>query len=145
MAALGGLLAGRSGVAWFGALRRPRMQMPISAFYATAGIVYVMYAAVIYRLLALDLSNTPRIICLTSVGAVMAFGEFWNYLFFGMRSPGVAFGALTACIPLLVVIETALFLSDPVSGWVLLPYGVYTLAYSLPWCYRVWRLNAPNG
>lgn len=144
MAALGGVLAGKGGVAWFRSLKRPRMQMSLWTFFVVTAIVYVMYGVVIYRLIALDIPRDGRIVCLTGIGVTMLYGEVWNYIFFGLRSPLAGFAALTACLPLLIVIETALFLFEPVSAWVLLPYGLYFVLYNIPWSLRLWKLN-PSG
>lgn len=141
MAALGGVLAGKGGIAWFGSLKQPRMQMPLRAWFAVAALVYLMDGVIIYRLIALDIPRDGRIVCLAALGAAMLFGEFWNYLFFGLRSPLAGFAALTACVPVFAVLQTALFLFEPVSALVMLPYALYSLVYSIPWSLRLWRLN----
>ena len=141
MAALGGVLAGRGGVEWFRSLRRPRMRIPMPAWCVVAALVYLMDGVIIYRLISFDMPREGRIVCLTAMGAAMVFAEFWNYLFFGLRSPLAAFAGLTAYVPTLFILQTALFLFEPVAAWVLLPYVVYTLAYSMPWALRLSKLN----
>lgn len=119
--------------------------MPMWAWFAVAAVVYVMDGVIIYLLIACAIPREGRIVCLTALGAAMLFGEFWNYLFFGLRSPLAGFASLTACLPVFAVLQTALFLFEPVSVWVLLPYALYTLLYSIPWSLRLWRLNPPHA
>jgi translocator protein len=144
MAALGGFLTGKGGLAWFASLRRPRFQVPLWTFFVVAAIVYLMYGIVIYRLLTLYLEPRGRALCLTAVGVCMLYSEYWNHLFFGLKSTLAGFVAITAFLPLIVIVETALFLFEPVSAWVLLPYAIYFAGYDIPWSLRLWALN-PNG
>jgi tryptophan-rich sensory protein len=141
MAALGGLLTGKGGVPWFKSLARPRFQIPMWAFFAVAGIVYLIYGVVLYRLLTEPIPRGPRVVCLTAVGAAMLYSEVWNWLFFGLRSTLAGFVGMIGFVPALVVMETALFVFEPVSAWVMLPYALYFAAYDIPWGLALWRLN----
>jgi len=141
MAALGGVLTGKGGMTWFRSLRRPRFQIPLKAFFAVAAFVYVFYGIVLYRLIALDLSTRSRIVCLVAVGVAMLYSELWNYLFFGRRSTLAGLVGIVGFVPILLVVETSLFLLEPLSALILLPYAAYFVLYDIPWATRLWKLN----
>ena len=120
------------------------MQMPVWTFFAVAAIVYVMYGVVLYRLIALDLPLRPRIVCLTGIGR-HALQRVLELPVLRPADPDRGAGLADGVRPALGFRRNALFLFESVSGFVLLPYGVYILVYNVPWGVQLCILNPPSA
>lgn len=135
-AILGNAFIGRDSMAWFSALRRPRMQLPMSGFYVVGAAYYVLMGLVLHRaLIRCDL----RAYRLAMV--VLASNEIWNALLFGRRSTRDAFLGILAFLVPLGLLQAAVAKDRP-SRTAVGSYVAWVVCYDIPWTYRLWRLNA---
>ncbi len=141
VAALGGVLTGDALKTWFPQLAKPRIQLPLWGFYVVGGIVYLMDAIILYRLIEFVSPKDARIVILTALLVVMLYNELWNYAFFGLRSTLAGFIGLLGFLAPLIILHVTLFVYDPPSAFVLLPYSIYVVVYDIPWTYALWKLN----
>ncbi len=142
MAVLGTVLAGDSLKTWYPTIRHPRFEPPLWGFVLVGLAVYVIDAIVLYRLLAVTEESAIRVAAITALVAVMLANELWNAVLFRMRSPYRAMIGLFGFIALLAVLVVALFLTDPISGWLMLGYLAWVVGFDVPWIVRLWQLNA---
>lgn len=103
--------------------------------------MYVIDGFVAYRVLTAVPSAGDRTVALTALVVVMVLNALWNYAFFEYRSTLVGFLGIIGFLGLLLVLQTALFVYDPVAVWVHLAYALYVLAYDVPLFYEIRRLN----
>ena len=104
-------------------------------------IVYVIDGFVTYRILTAVPSAGDRAVALTALVVVMVLNALWNYAFFEYRSTLVGFLGIIGFLAPLLVLQTALFVYDPVAAWTHVAYTLYVLAYDVPLFYAIWRLN----
>lgn len=134
-AVLGNALVRREDLQWFGALRHPRMQLPLPGFLVVGALYYLCIGTVLHRSIARGDQATQRLAVV-----VLAGNEIWNFVFFGRHSTRAGFlGLIGFAVP--VCLLQARLTRDKVSARVFTPYTAWVLGYDLPWTYRLWRLN----
>ncbi len=141
VAVLEGLLTGSGLKDWYPHLRKPRWQIPLWAFVAVGLIVYAIDGFVAYRVLTAVSSAGDRAVALTALVVVMVLNALWSYAFFEYRSTLVGILGIIGFLGPLLVLQTALFVYDPLAAWAHLAYTLYVLAYDVPLFYAIWRLN----
>jgi tryptophan-rich sensory protein len=134
-AVLGNGAVRRQDLEWFGALRHPRMQLPMPGFLAVGALYYLAIGTVVHRSAARGDRTTHRLAMV-----VLAGNEIWNYTFFGRRSTRNGFlGLVGFAVP--VCLLQARLTDDRVSASTFAPYTAWILGYDLPWTYQLWQLN----
>lgn len=141
IAVLGTVLAGDSLKTWYPTIRHPWFEPPLWGFVLVGLVVYVIDAIVLYRLLAPVEESAIRVGAIGALVVVMLGNELWNGVLFRMRSPYGAMVGLFGFTVLLAVLVVALFLADPLSGWLMSAYLVWVVAFDIPWIVRLWQLN----
>lgn len=138
-AAVGGnAFVGRESLAWFRALRRPAMQLPMPAFYAVGAAYYAAMGVVVHRAVVREDARAYR-----RALVVLAGNEIWNGVFFGRRSTRDGFLGILAFLPPLALLQTAVA-RDRTSAVTVGVYTAWVVGYDVPWTYQLWRLN-PTG
>ena len=140
-ATAGSLLVGNSLKNWYPTLKKPRFQIPIIWFALVGLVVYILDAAIFYRLIAFLQNPQGKVISITALLVVMAFNECWNIAFFRLQNTLVGFLGIIAFLAPLIILQVALFQYDSFSATLLLPYCLWVILYDLPWTYRLWKLN----
>jgi len=134
-AAMGNLFVRREDLQWFGALRHPRMHLPMPGFLAVGALYYVCIGTVIHRSIVREDKGAHRLALV-----VLAGNEIWNFAFFGRHSTRAGFlGLVGFAVP--VCLLQARLTRDRVSAGVFAPYTAWVLGYDLPWTFQLWRLN----
>ncbi len=141
VAVLEGLLTGSGLKDWYPHLRKPRWHIPLWTSIVVGLTVYAIDGFVAYRALTVVSPVGDRAVALTALVVVMVLNALWNYAFFEYRSTLVGFLGLIGFLGPLFVLQTALFVYDPVAAWVHLVYTLFVLAYDVPLFYTLWRLN----
>jgi tryptophan-rich sensory protein len=137
-AVLGNAFVSRESLAWFQDLRRPRIQLPLPAFYAVGAAYYLIMGVVSSRAAGRhDRRGYRRAL------VVLAGNELWNIALFGRRSPRAGFLGLLAFLIPLGLLQLAVR-ADRTSTLALGAYTTYVIVYDLPWSYQLWRLNPPR-
>ena len=141
VAVLEGFLTGSGLKDWYPHLRKPWWHIPLWASIVIGLIVYAIDGFVAYRALTAVSPVGDRAVALTALVVVMVLNALWNYAFFEYRSTLVGFLGLIGFLGPLFVLQTVLFVYDPVAAWVHLAYTLYVLAYDVPLFYTIRRLN----
>jgi translocator protein len=126
--------------AWYPALRKSKLVIPLWAF-APAALVYTLICGrLLYRLLLLDRETPERTAALVLLGSMMGANEGWNYLFLGRHSVRAGFFGMIGYTLLTLRLYRRLQRVDPQAARILRPYVAW-LGYDLVYTFELWRLN----
>lgn len=139
-AAFGTALVGGSGLEWYEGLEKPPFLVPLGVFYLVGALYYVLFAVVVYRVLARVEDPGGRALSLGLTVGVMLLNELWNFGFFGLRSTLAGFLGILVFLVLLTALGAALRRYERFAAWLLVPYYAWVL-YDVIWTYELWRLN----
>jgi tryptophan-rich sensory protein len=145
MAALGAAVTGTGVRTWYPTIRHPSFEPPLWGFVLIGMLVYLLEGIVLYRLLTNVDDRGGRVVAVAALVIVMLYNELWNAALFRLRSPFAAFIGLLGFLAPLGILEVALFVYEPASGWLMLVYVAWVLVYDVQWSYRLWRLNAADS
>jgi translocator protein len=134
-AVVGNAFIGQDSLRWFRELRKPRMQLPLWAFFIVGAVYYGQLGTVLYRAYRTDnrqMRNRALVL--------LAGNELWNAAFFGRRSVRNGFAGLLVFLGPLLALQKSVA-SDPPSLLALTPYTLWVIGYDIPWAYALWQLN----
>jgi tryptophan-rich sensory protein len=123
-------------------LRQPRYSPPFAVWIAIGMLYYVICFGVSYRLLSAGMRLGPRSVALALLLVLMTVNVLWNFVFFRRKDLHASYFGLWPYLGVALALLVTLWLSDPATAWIFLPYVVY-LGYAVWWCHRLWTLNAP--
>lgn len=141
-AALEGVAAGPGVKQRLAELRQPRYSPPFAVWIAIGMLYYVICFGVSYRLLSAGMRLGPRSVALALLLVLMTVNVLWNFVFFRRKDLHASYFGLWPYLGVALALLVTLWLSDPATAWIFLPYVVY-LGYAVWWCHRLWTLNAP--
>lgn len=126
---------------WFASLAKPTFQPPDWLFGPVWTVLYVAMAVaawVVQRTAGVDSELRRRAFVLFFVQ--FALNLAWTPLFFGLRSPGVAF--IDICALWIVLLWTLLAFGRvrPLAGYLLLPYLLW-VSFALVLNGTIWLMN----
>jgi tryptophan-rich sensory protein len=104
----------------------------------------LLFAVVLYRVLARIDDPRGRALSFGLTVGVMLLNELWNYGFFGLRSTLAGFLGILVFLTLLTALVAALRRYERFSAVLMVPYYLWVL-YDLAWTYELWRLNAAGS
>ena len=139
VAALGGRVTAGSVASWYPSLQKPAFNPPAWVFAPVWTALYVMIAVAgwrVWRAYGLQRARLPMFV----YAAQLVLNLAWSFLFFGLRSPGLA---LVDIVLLLAAIfaNIALFRRiDAPAGWLLVPYAGW-VCFATVLNFAIWRLN----
>lgn len=140
LATAGNAWVGDGLTAWYPALKKPRLQIPLWGFMLIGVAVYIIDGIVLYRLMTHVDDPADRTVALTAVIVLMICNEAWNYAFFGLRNLPIARATMIGYLAPLAIMMVALVAYDPISGWLMAPYCAW-VAYDVWWIGQLVRLN----
>ncbi len=133
-ATLGNVFIRRPQIEWFRSLRRPKILVPFRVFVAVGVTYYLMMTVVLYRA-----SSRNDAAAIVTALIVLALGETWNAVLFGLRDVRLAsVGVMLFLVP--AVVLELLLLDDPLSAVV---FGAYLawVVYDWIWMRQMAALN----
>jgi len=138
-AALGNAFSGGLRGGWYDALRKPAFHPPGWLFGPVWTVLYAcmgIAAWLVWRRRGLRRAALPLLL----FAAQLALNAAWTPLFFGLRSPALAFADIAA-LWVMIVLTTAWFfpISRP-AGWLMAPYLAWT-TFAAVLNLALWRLN----
>jgi len=138
-AAIGGLLGGSVPSDWYRSLRKPAFAPPAWVFGPVWTALYVcmgMAAWLIWRRRGMRGGAAPLLL----FAAQLALNAAWTPLFFGLRSPALAFADIALLLVMIVMTTARFFPISRAAGWLMAPYlGWTTFAAVLN--FALWRMN----
>lgn len=128
--------------AWFSALLKPTWNPPSWIFAPVWTLLYATMAVALW-LVRREPANEDRLrkVALVLFAIQFALNLAWTPLFFGLRSPGLAFAEI--CLLWIVLLSTMLAFGRvrPLAGYLLLPYLLW-VSFALVLNGTIWLMNA---
>lgn len=136
---IGSLPTGAALESWYPGLVKPGFTPPDLAFPIVWTLIYIMMAVAAWLVWCRGGWRRSRGV-LGLWGLQLALNLLWTFLFFGMRSPGLAL--LEAIVLLLVLVATLVAFDrhSRAAAWLLVPYLLWT-GYAIALTFEIWRLN----
>lgn len=125
---------------WYTTLALPVLSPPSWVFGPVWAILYVLMGVAAYLVWKKGLRRPLVRMGLFVFAIQLALNALWSYLFFGTRSPGLAFVEI---VFLLVAILATIVLFRRVStaaAWLLVPYLLW-VGFAAYLNYMIWMLN----
>ncbi len=137
-AGLGSLLTTPALRPWYAGLSKPRWTPPNWLFGPVWTILFIAMAIAAWLIWRkLGLTAAPMRLFLLQLLLNVA----WSALFFGLRSPGLAFAEIVILWFAILATSIEFWKAVRVAGWLLLPYLVW-VSYAAALNFSIWRLNA---
>jgi translocator protein len=125
--------------AWYDSLAKPTFNPPDWVFGPVWTLLYILMgvaAWLVWRRYGARARGA-----LTLFVAQLAFNVGWSAMFFGLRSPGLAFAWICVLWVLIVATVVAFWRLRRAAGALLLPYLVW-VSFAAVLNYSIWQLNA---
>ncbi|MFO1377677.1 MAG: TspO/MBR family protein [Steroidobacteraceae bacterium] len=139
VSALGGWVTAGSVETWYVALHKPAFNPPDRVFGPVWTVLYLMIALAGWRVWRLCGFGGARVAMLF-YALQLSLNLGWSFLFFGWRSPGLAFAWILLLLAAILA-NMALFRRiDAPAGWLLAPYACW-VGFAAVLNFAIWRLN----
>jgi benzodiazapine receptor len=137
-AGLGSLLTTPALRPWYADLSKPLWTPPDWLFGPVWTILFLAMAIAAWLVWRkVELTAVPMQLFLLQ----LLLNVTWSALFFGLRSPGLAFGEIVLLWLAILAVTISFWKIIPAAGWLMFPYlGWVTYAAALN--FAIWRLNA---
>jgi len=137
-AGLGSLLTTPALRPWYADLSKPTWTPPNWLFGPVWTLLFIAMAIAAWLVWQkIGLKSAPMQLFLLQ----LLFNVAWSALFFGLRSPGLAFAEIVLLWLAILATSIQFWKAVPVAGWLLLPYLMW-VAYAAALNFPIWRLNA---
>lgn len=124
---------------WYAALAKPGWTPPSWVFGPVWTLLYVLMGVAAW--LVWDRHRNAARVALTLFVLQLIVNAAWSWLFFGLRSPALAFAGIVLLWALILATVIAFRRLRPPAAALLLPYLAWvTFAAALN--FAIWRLNA---
>ena len=136
-AALGSLVTTPALRPWYASLSKPRWTPPNWLFGPVWTILFLAMAIAAWLVWGkVGLTAVPMRLFLLQLLLNIA----WSILFFGLRSPGLAFTEIILLWLAILATSIEFWRVVPAAGWLLLPYLTW-VSYAAALYFSIWRLN----
>lgn len=124
---------------WYSTLNRPPLTPPNWIFSPVWTVLYATIAVSVFSYYRSP--SKPHVVLTTVLLSVHLLANFvWTYLFFGLRSPGVALADIIVLDVSLLLLIPLFWAAKPLSGAMLIPYLLWVL-FATYLNYGFYRLN----
>ena len=137
-AGLGSLLTAPALRPWYADLSKPRWTPPNWLFGPVWTLLFVAMAIsawLVWRKFGMR-ATLMQLFLLH-----LLLNVAWSALFFGLRSPGLAFVEIVLLWIAILATSIEFWRAVPAAGWLLLPYLIW-VGYAAALNFSIWRLNA---
>lgn len=137
---LSGFATSRGVEAWYPTLSKPFFNPPAWVFGPTWTLLYIMMGVAAFLVWRQGLAAEGTKAALGVFAVQLALNGLWSILFFGLKSPGLAFAEI---IVLWLAIAATVYLFRrvlPAAGWLLLPYLAW-VSFAAVLNGSIWMLN----
>jgi tryptophan-rich sensory protein len=138
--AMGGWITARSVTEWYPNLAKPEWTPSNSIFGPVWTALYVLMAFAAWLVWRKDARFAGVRVALILFFVQLALNFLWSFLFFGMRSPGMALIDIAALLLILTLTVWAFFQQSRLAGLLMLPYLAW-VGFATILNFAIWRLN----
>lgn len=148
--ALGAIFTAESISSWYQTIEKPWFTPPSWLFGPAWTILYVLMGVALFlvwkRIAATADGMKSRRVMLPFVifGAQLALNVLWSFLFFGLRSPQLAFAEIMMLLASIALTIAVFSKVSKLAASLLLPYVAW-VTFASVLNFQIWVLNAPNN
>jgi tryptophan-rich sensory protein len=148
--ALGSVFTAESVSSWYQTVEKPWFTPPSWLFGPAWTILYVLMGValfVVWKRIAATAHGikSPRaVLPFVIFGAQLALNVLWSFLFFGLRSPQLAFAEIMILLASIALTIAVFSKVSKLAGSLLLPYAAWVIFASLL-NFEIWMLNSPSN
>jgi translocator protein len=124
---------------WYAALAKPAWNPPSWVFGPVWTALYIMMGVAAW--LIWDRHRTAARVALALFVLQLVANAAWSWLFFGLRSPALAFADIVLLWLLILATALAFRRLRPAAAALLLPYLTW-VSFAAALNFAIWRLNA---
>ncbi len=125
---------------WYPTLVKPWFNPPSWVFGPVWTILYVMMGIAAYLVWRKGLEESGVKTALILFSIQLGLNGIWSLLFFGMRSPGIAFIEIVFLWCAIVATLIAFFRQSKAAGALFIPYWAW-VSFAVVLNFSLWRLN----
>ncbi len=137
---LSGAATARGVATWYPTLAKPSFNPPAWIFGPVWTVLYVMMGVAAFLVWRRGLEAEAVRFALTIFVVQLALNGLWSILFFGLRSPGLAFAEILILWLAIGVTVWAFWRVTPVAGALLFPYWGW-VSFATVLNGSIWTLN----
>jgi benzodiazapine receptor len=137
---IGGLFTATSVGTWYAALRKPPYNPPGWIFGPVWTVLYALMGVAAWLVVRRGWNSVAVKAALAAFVAQLVLNMLWSAVFFGMRSPGIAFIELLGLWVAILVTIRLFWRVSPTAGALLVPYVLW-VSFAAVLNYSIWRLN----
>jgi translocator protein len=130
----------RSVRTWYPSLRKPPGNPPASYFGPVWTILYLLMTIAAWNVWRVGDGWTDASLAISVYLIQLALNAGWSAIFFGLRSPGLAFVEIVLLWAAILGCVILFWKSSPLSGALLVPYLIW-ITYAAYLNAGIWRLN----
>jgi benzodiazapine receptor len=136
---IGSIFTSSSVNTWYQTLKRPVLNPPSWVFGPVWITLYTLMGISSYLVWQQrDLPGAKT--ALWFYGIQLALNALWSILFFGLKSPGLAFGGIVILLVTIIITTVLLWKINPWAGALMIPYIVW-VSFASYLNYSIWTLN----
>jgi tryptophan-rich sensory protein len=139
-AGVGGMVTSSNTGDWYARLAKPSWNAPSWVFGPVWSALYLSMAVAAW-LVWRQGGWAGAALPLTMFGAQLVLNVLWSVLFFGLHSPGVAFGEVLALWALILATTVLFWQRSRTAGALFVPYLAW-VSFAAVLNFTIWRLNA---
>ncbi|MDH7504189.1 MAG: tryptophan-rich sensory protein [Verrucomicrobiota bacterium] len=124
---------------WYAQLKKPLWNPPSWIFGPVWTALYILMAIaawLVWMRGGFPAQTKP----LVAFAVQLGFNAIWSPLFFGLRSPGLAFADILFLWVALLITIRSFWKTRPVAGALLIPYAAWA-SFAAALNYTIWQLN----
>lgn len=125
---------------WYEALAKPPLTPPNWLFAPVWAMLFAAMAYAAFRIASRPAGSPGRVAALAAFHVQLVLNALWSWLFFGLRSPGLASLDIAALLAAILVTARLFWRLDRPAGALLAPYAAW-VGYAAYLTLAVWRLN----
>ncbi len=138
---LSGLATVRGVREWYPDLAKPSFNPPSWVFAPVWTALYLAMGVAAWLVWRKGLESPGVRVALVAFLVQLALNGLWSLLFFGVRSPGLAFAEIVVLWAAIGLTTVLFFRQSTAAGWLLMPYWAW-VTFAAVLNLSIWRLNA---
>ncbi|MCX6826154.1 MAG: tryptophan-rich sensory protein [candidate division Zixibacteria bacterium] len=125
---------------WYAGLTKPSFNPPNWIFAPVWITLYLLMGVAVFLVWRQGLSNPPVKFALTLFILQLALNTAWTYLFFGLKSPLLAFSEILFLWVVIIAVILSFLKISIAAGLLLIPYILW-VSFAVLLNFSIWRLN----
>ncbi len=139
--AIGAIFTSFSIPGWYASLQKPSFNPPNWIFGPVWTTLFLLMGISLYLVWNNNtIDAKTKNIAFIIFGVQLALNVLWSILFFGLKSPNASLIEIFFLIAMIIVNMVYFYRISPVSGWLFLPYILWTSFASIL-NFFIWKLN----